>query len=582
MKNIIKILNLCLLIGVSSLLILLSIKQAIAKETKSAEGIQDKPNPVSSVRDSILSFFIPVDGVISGVEEDQVIVTLDSNKRLRKGTRFSVFRKGGLFYHPVTGDPISRTERFIGRVEIKEIDSNKYLCKVIRGSPESGDIVRITSSPIKLAFFQDRGANWELSELFYNSLKSSGRFELIETYTRHYSPEELSRLAREQEAEVVLFLSTPVKGGKMFLNARLFWSEDATAFAEINEVVSSGLVREVTSAEEFVSIHSVEEVPWEYYELKSGRLIAMGDIDGNGEDELVVSDGNNIHIYTYKREPREIWSLKGDPVEEHLSIDVLDVNNNGREEIFVTSLRNRDTMSSFVFEYVPTEGYRKILDKSPYFFRVIGRSLLMQSFSPFRFFTGPVYKGIWKDGTYKKDRPIGLPEGIDIYGFTYVDWQSNGKPSLIAFDDRGYLNLYNDNKLIWKSKESYGTFDITFKKKGYSVANPVERWFVKGRLITINTEKGQEVIVIKKLPFLSNVPGLGYKKAEVYSLWWDGQMMNEELVLRGIKGSVTDYYVKGDNLLIIAQSNLLGFLKNALSGNLNRGSILYYYSMGGK
>jgi hypothetical protein len=566
--------------GLGSLLIFLTIEEVKANET--AGGIQGNHNPVSSVRDSILSFFIPVDGVISGIEEDKVIITLNSNKKLRKGTRFSVFRKGEIFYHPVTGDPLGRTEQFIGRIEVKETDNSRYMCKVIKGNPEIGDIVRITSSPIKLAFFQDRSANWELSELFYNSLKSSGRFEIIETYTRHYSPEELSRLAREQGAEVVLLFSTPNKGGKIFLNVRLFWSEDATAFAEINEAVGSEIVKKLIPDEEIIPIHSIEEVPWEYYELKSGRLIAMGDVDGNGEDELVVSDGNNIYIYTYKKEPREIWSLKGDPIEEHLSIDILDVNHNGREEIFVTSLKNKNLMSSFVLEYTPTEGYKKIVDKSPYFFRVMGKNLLIQSFSPFKFFTGPVYRGIWKDGTYKKDKFINLPKGIDIYGFTYVDWQNNGHSYLIALDDDGHLRLYHDNKLIWKSKESYGSFEIAFKKKGYSVANPVERWFIKGRLITINTEKGQEVIVIKKLPFLSNVPGLGYKKAEVYSLWWDGKTMNEELVLSGIKGNVTDYYVKGDNLLIIAKSNLLGFFKNALSGNLNRGSILYYYSMGGK
>ena len=105
---------------------------------------------------------------------------------------------------------------------------------------------------------------------------------------------------------------------------------------------------------------------------------------------------------------------------------------------------------------------------------------------------------------------------------------------------------------------------------------------MKGRLVTVITERGQEVIVIKKVPYLSNVPGLGTKRAEVYSFWWDGGMMDETLILSEIKGTVTDYWVEGKNLLILTRLNFFGYLSKTLSGNFKRKSILYYYSLGGK
>jgi len=536
---------------------------------------KEDPNPVSAARDFVLSYFYPVSGLISEVKENQIVVNLRSDKKFKKGARFSVFREGKPFYHPVTKEPIGKSEEFIGKIEVDEVMHEIYLCRVVSGSPAVNDIVRITSSPVKIAFFQDKKAEWTLSDVFYEYLKNSGRFDFIESYTKTYDPKELSKLAKDAGAEAVLFLSTPVKDKKMFLNVKLFWSEDAWQFAEIEKIVESDSIKELTSEDKYIPIISTEGLPWGSYSIAKGRFIAMGDVDGNGEEELIVSDGNAIRIYSYKNEPQEIWSLKGSPNETHLSIDVLDVNNNGRAEIFVTSLKSNNIMSSFVLEYDPSEGYKKILDKLPYAMRVAGNVLLMQAFTAYNTFTGPVNKGIWKDGHYQQDMPFKLPDGIDIYGFTYVDWQNSGHPYLLAFDDNGYLNLYSDSKLVWRSKNSYGRPDIALEKKIYSLVNPEEKWFVKGRIMTVKTGRGQEVIVIKKIPYLSNVPGLGYEKAEAYSLWWDGAMMDETFILGGIRGTVTDYLVDGDNLLIIAIPNLFMSLSKTLSGDFAKESILF-------
>ncbi|MEF9476214.1 MAG: hypothetical protein L0958_05965, partial [Candidatus Mariimomonas ferrooxydans] len=93
---------------------------------------------------------------------------------------------------------------------------------------------------------------------------------------------------------------------------------------------------------------------------------------------------------------------------------------------------------------------------------------------------------------------------------------------------------------------------------------------------------GQEVIVVKKVPIVAGVPGLGYGKAEVYSFWWDGEEMVKTLVMTGVHGTVTDYWVEDENLLLIARPNALIFLKRSLSGDFVHGSILYYYNLAGK
>ncbi|NOZ68801.1 MAG: VCBS repeat-containing protein [Deferribacteres bacterium] len=550
---------------------------------------------VNKARDLVLEYFLPSSGTVLRVGKGVARIRLEADKGIKKGMRFSVFRQGAPFYHPVTNEMIGRTD-LTGTIEVRRKDGSdgSYLCTIIRGDIKRGDKVRITSSKIKLAFFQERKADWALSEAFYESLKGSGRFDILETYTATYEPAELSELAGRLGAEAFLILSTPVEDDTRFLDIRLYWTEDAKMFGEVKQPAAPRVVRMAGPDEEFIFSAAVDTEPWGEYALEGGRLIAMGDVDGNGRKEIVISDGADIRIYELKDDLRELWLIKGSPSEKHLSIDVLDLNNNGRAEIFVTSMTGRDSdsslinsmggwINSYVMEYDPSEGYVKIRTGMPYFLRVEGNALLMQKFAPYGIFSGPVYEGEWREGDYKPERPLALPAGVNIYGFTYADWRNNGRPGLVSFDDSGYLTLYDaGGDIIWKSKETYGRFDSGFKDRMRSTDDPDAKWYIRARLRSVHTERGQEVVVVRKVPVLSTMPGLGYRGAEVYSLWWDGAVMQENLILKEIPGTVTDYWIDGNRLFLVARGDLYSFVKNAFSGEFSKGGALYYYNLGKK
>jgi hypothetical protein len=564
-----------------------------------------KQNPAGALKERVLSYFYPVKGTVVSVDNDRVTVGIRTETEMIPGMRYHVFREGKQFYHPVTHEPIGRSESLTGRIEIIKMlkeesvsrkDETLYLCRTVTGEPEAGDIVRLTSSSVNLAFFQDKTTDWTLSELFYNALKDSGRFHLLESYAPSYDPGELSRLAKDLGAEALLFFSTPTKGNTLFLNVKLFWPESGTAFAEIEEPVGPDVIHELTEQERLVSLGEIEGEPWGTHRLEYGELITMGDVDGDNRQELVMSDGNTIRIYRYDEQPRNLGYFKDDPRKYHLHVDVMDLNGNGRAEIFVTSLVNyqfssdisdsttprkktRNKIVSSVFEYDQSAGYRKIQDNVPYAMRVIGSNLLLQKFSPRKTFTGPVLKGVWSDGRYMTGESIQLPAGINIYGFTYVDWENNGQEHILSFDDNGNLVLFSGSEIIWKSSGSLGVFEKSFVKQDSSTVQTEERWVVRGRLIPMKTPEGQEVIVIQKVPFVKRVPGIGYRKAEVYSLRWDGDTMVQKQVLGGIRGTVTDYLVHGSELFLLTKPSLAMLLNNSLSGDFERGSVLYYYKL---
>jgi hypothetical protein len=556
-------------------------------------------NAISGLRNSVLSCFNPSSGTVAVVGDSGITIRLDDENTVRKGIRFDVFRKGAAFHHPVTGELIGYSEDNIGTVEILEEASaqGEYAGKTVKGDIKAGDTVRITSSKIKLAFFQDRKADWALSEAFFQSLKDSGRFQLLESYVADYEPDVLAGKARELGAGVVLMFSTPIREDRMLLNVKLYWSYDAKLFMEKEEMVSQSTVERLKTEDEFISSPQANLDPWASYQIQDGILISMGDVDNDGEKEIVVSDGQDIRIYTLKEEIQEVWMIKGKAEEQHLSIDILDLNNNGFAELFVTVLVNGDTLSaamsdsiqpvdkkgsklrSYIIEYAPSEGYRKISTSMPYFFRVIGNTLLMEKFVSGRIFSGHVNEAEWKDGSYIPAKPVKLPAGANIYGFTFVDWQNNGETGLITFNDDGYLTLYDHTgRSVWKSQKSFGKFQLSFMESTHSILNPVRKWSVRGRLITIKTKRGQEVLVVKRVPLASNVPGLGITGAEVYSLWWDGSEMHSTLVLNEVSGSITDYWVEKRKLFLIAKGSIISFVKNAATGELVKGGMLYYFN----
>jgi hypothetical protein len=559
---------------------------------------------VSELKDRVLSYFDPLSGTVAEAGDDGVTIRLDSESPARKGMRFDVYRKGAPFYHPVTGELVGYTDDYAGTIEITGEASGKdeYTGKVVKGDIRTGDTARVTSAKVKLAFFQDRKADWALSEAFFQSLKGSGRFELLESYVAGYEPDVLAGKARELGAAAVLMFSTPRRDNRPYLSVKLYWSDSAAMFMDMENPVSRKTADKLKAEDEFITSSLVNLDPWASYEIPEGLLISMGDVDNDGAKEIVLSDGQDIRIYTLKDELQEVWMIKGQKGEQHLSIDILDLNKNGMAEIFVTSLvdgnrfnsettddskqrldAKRSKMRSYIIEYSPSGGYRKISGPMPYFFRVIGNTLLMQKFGSGTIFSGEVHEAEWKDGHYRPAKPVKLPAGANIYGFTFADWRNDGRTGLMTFDDDGYLTLYDHSgHAVWKSVKSYGKFQLTFREITHSLVNPVKKWSVRGRLITIKTKRGQEVLVVRRVPFASGAPGLGTTGAEVYSLWWDGSEMNRNLVLNEVSGSITDYWVDKGRLFLIAKGGIISFVKNAASGEFVKGSTLYYFNFGSK
>jgi hypothetical protein len=183
--------------------------------------------------------------------------------------------------------------------------------------------------------------------------------------------------------------------------------------------------------------------------------IALSDTDLDGRRELVAAFPDAVAVYR----------VEGDDLREKARIpnagpglfhvDAADVTRNGVADI--VAVRYMDgTAHSDVWQYDGKE-YRKISSGLPYFLRTAdlgpeGIVLLGQASDPATVFTGPIYRvAIGRDGKTElkdRDRPLPLPEGTFLYGFTSL---RKGKGvRYAALTDRNRIRYLDESgKELW-------------------------------------------------------------------------------------------------------------------------------------
>lgn len=166
--------------------------------------------------------------------------------------------------------------------------------------------------------------------------------------------------------------------------------------------------------------------------------MAIGDVNNDGSNEIVVIDRHNIYIY--QKKDTEMQLLEKIPGKAHLnyiSVDVADINRNGMPEIIVTSLNNK-TLDSFSLEYKDGK-LQTIASGIRWFLRALdtpsGMPLLLgQDFGMVKPFDTQIYEIVWKNGKYVPGEKMKIPVGLSIYGLTIADVGTGGGEKVIALD----------------------------------------------------------------------------------------------------------------------------------------------------
>ena len=167
----------------------------------------------------------------------------------------------------------------------------------------------------------------------------------------------------------------------------------------------------------FVMSRAADETSgfWKSMNLKT-RLkgLALGDVDGDGRIETVLISSQ--HLFVYRFEDRRFLKIKeipGERQQQFISVDVADVKQNGRAEIFVTCINvNSQSLDSFVLEWNGND-FEPVTKNEKWYFRVLvhpqrGPLLMGQKKIINELFLPGVFELVWENGQYASTHKICL------------------------------------------------------------------------------------------------------------------------------------------------------------------------------
>ena len=261
--------------------------------------------------------------------------------------------------------------------------------------------------------------------------------------------------------------------------------------------------------------------------------VAVGDVDGDGANETVMIDQNRIYVYRFEKgQFIQLSEFQKSRYSLFLSVEVADINADGKAEIFVSSYDNvSERPTAFVFEYT-ANGIGLLSEKVDQFYRVFTDADDHQTLMAQKKVMKPKYSDTiqvlaFKNGQYVSVEAITTPRrSFTLYEMTVVSSARQSERMFVGYVRNNEIAaLDSGGETLWGTGEAFGG-SLNYLEYTDRQFKEVVRYYLPKRILVADTDQNgkQEMIAIRNInsspAFMSN--SRLYKRGYIACMEWDG------------------------------------------------------------
>ena len=496
---------------------------------------------------------------------DEYLVDLDATVNLQEGDILTLITAGEKVIHPVTKEVLGSVDTPIGYLYVTRIKSGYSYAKLLSSEkpPQKGDQVR-RFEQVPTRFIDTQETDTAIRQQLQSGLP------------------QLNWLADDSnELPLLTFslanrnLQVKSSSGNLLHSYSIADGQLMAPLVPVTPVPGLGLKKEPKALQKAVNSligtfkpESAERDPaaglgiiqqqsarqsglWMGPNLTGSPVgIAVADLDGDGLQEIAVALDNKLLISQLNGDQYSQQAEVAIPARlQLLSLDALDLDNDGRAELYLTAA-SEHRLASFVVEYSDSE-YQVIARDINWYLRAVelaetGPALIGQLMgTDENSFYGKPFRIQRAGNQLEKGEEIRLPGRVNLFSFApFTD--KDGRQLYAYLTATDYLKVISaDGEELWESADYYGGSETGFENRKEHQGDTVIPTYIRSRLI--KTPNG-EILVAQNEGLRTLQRYRMYKESRLISMSWNGYALVENWRTTAQNGYLGDFaYADADN-----------------------------------
>lgn len=292
----------------------------------------------------------------------------------------------------------------------------------------------------------------------------------------------------------------------------------------------------------------------------------VGDVDGDGKNELVLIEGIDISVHRFQNGALvKVASHTSHDRHRFIAVDVADINNNGRAEIFASRVSGL-YVTSTVLE-MEGGNLRVLVKSSPWFYRImewpgrgrilVGQGKIAGSYSGYvsivkYYFERGIFPLKWNGSEYVKaeEAPLLDLPNVYIYNFAVGDLTGDGKNEIVVIGRHEALRIVDPTgEEIYKASEPYGgTLNFIITNPDATSDLDKEFFYIPARILIADLDRnGRNEVIVNQNK--SSTGGYterlrAFSDGKMVSLTWTGLALDPNWESRKLSGCLSDFQIK--------------------------------------